>query len=141
MIGVLRFILASLVVLNHLWIPTAGRIDAHAVIAFYVISGYLMTTVINKTYGLTMVGGCKYLANRFLRIYPPYWPFAAISAGLLAIFPDTFGQTYDAIRLPDNLYDAFRNATLIDRTWSPLRIIRPAWSLSVECFFYITMVA
>ena len=38
MIGSLRFVLAGLVVLNHLWLPTANLVGAHAVIAFYIIS-------------------------------------------------------------------------------------------------------
>ena len=50
MTGYLRFALASLVVANHVWLPTANRVGLHAVAGFFVISGYLMTMVINEVY-------------------------------------------------------------------------------------------
>ena len=66
MIGGIRFILASLVVLNHLWLPTANKLGAHAVTAFYVISGFLMAKVIHDVYGLSVDGGARFLGNKFL---------------------------------------------------------------------------
>ncbi len=50
MLGTLRFVLALLVVLNHLWLPVANKIGAHAVLGFYVISGFLMTRILCETY-------------------------------------------------------------------------------------------
>ena len=101
MIGSIRFILASLVVLNHLWLPTANKLGAHAVTAFYVISGFLMSKVIHEVYGLSLSGCVRFLGNRFLRIFPPYLFFLFISLVLLRVFPDSFGQTYSDMKFPE----------------------------------------
>jgi peptidoglycan/LPS O-acetylase OafA/YrhL len=138
MLGTLRVLLAVLVVLNHTWLPTANRFGAHAVIAFYVISGFLMTKIVHEVYGLSAQGAARYLTNRFLRIFVPYWFVIGIAALVLALWP---AASFGRMALPVSGADALRNVTLIDVTWLPQALIPPAWSLSVECFFYIAMVA
>ena len=139
MIGTIRFILATLVVANHVYLPTANLVGAHAVAAFYMLSGYLMTKVIQEVYGTTARGTASFLTNRFLRIYPPYWFFLAGSLLLLWLFPATFGQTYSIMQLPQSGYDYFRNITLYDLANAPQIVIPPAWTLTVEMFFYLAM--
>ncbi len=138
MLGTLRFALALLVVLNHTWLPVANKVGAHAVTAFYVISGYLMTKIIHEVYGLTLAGAGRYLGNRFLRIFVPYWAFSAIAVVVLIGWPDA---TFSRMGLPHTVSEAFRHITLINVTYLPTAPIPPSWSLSVECFFYIAMVA
>jgi peptidoglycan/LPS O-acetylase OafA/YrhL len=139
MIGRIRFVLASLVVLNHVYLPTANLMGAHAVAAFYIISGFLMTQIIHEVYG-TSVSGCgRFLLNRFLRIYPPYWIFLTLTLLGLVIFPATFGQTYPNMQLPPTAYGYFRNITLYGLPWSEVIVIPPAWTLTVEVFFYLAM--
>ena len=140
MIGGIRFSLASLVVLNHLWLPTANKLGAHAVTAFYIISGYLMSKVIQEVYGLSVSGGGRFLGNRFLRIFPPYLFFLAISLVLLLVFPNTFGQTYSDMKFPESVGSLLANITLINLPYTPEVVIPPAWTLSIEFFFYIAMV-
>ena len=36
-LGLIRFGLAMMVLLNHLWLPTANVIGAHAVTGFYIV--------------------------------------------------------------------------------------------------------
>lgn len=139
MIGAVRFVLASLVAANHTFLPTANLVGAHAVTAFYMISGYLMTKVIHEVYGLTLHGTGRFLMNRFLRIYPPYLFFVAVSLILLALFPTTFGQTYSNMQMPGSGYDFFRNITLFDLPHATALVIPPAWTLTVEVFFYLAM--
>lgn len=140
MIGTLRFVLASLVLVNHLYLPTANLVGAHAVAGFYVMSGYLMTKVIHEVYGVSAGGAARFLANRFLRIYPPYWVVLGVSLMLLWWFPATFAQTYPNMQLPATAYDFFRNVTLWDLPSAPQIVVPPAWTLTVEVFFYIAMV-
>lgn len=72
--GILRVILAITVVIAHsdpfLGLKFPGALVA--VEAFYIISGFYMTMILNRKY----VGKGSYflfLSNRFLRIYPIYW--------------------------------------------------------------------
>lgn len=139
MIGMLRFVLASLVVANHVYLPTANQVGAHAVAGFYIISGFLMTKVLNEVYGYSPRGLGRFLVNRFLRIYPLYWIFLATSLVLLSFFPMTFGQTYSNMKMPQTAYDMVRNVTLWDLPRAPEIVIPPAWTLTVEVFFYLAM--
>ena len=82
----------------------------------------------------------RFLGNRFLRIFPPYLFFLVISLVLLWAFPDSFGQTYSDMRFPETIGAMFSNVTLINLAYSPEIVIPPAWTLSVEFFFYIAMV-
>jgi peptidoglycan/LPS O-acetylase OafA/YrhL len=136
MLGTLRFVLAILVVMNHLWLPTANKIGAHAVVGFYVISGFLMTRIVSEIYvgrGIQI----RYLANRFLRIFPVYWLVGGLTVAGLFAFPAAFRNVHTAIRIPASNYEWFQNLTLIDLIYADLRLVPPAWSLSVEVVFYL----
>ena len=139
MIGGLRLLLACMVVLNHLWIVTANAIGANAVTGFYIISGFLMTKVIHEVYGLDSAGIARFLVNRALRIFPPYWFYLTATILFLVLFPQSFGQTYSLMQLPEGAFDWFRNISLFYLTWSSTIMIPPAWSLTVECAFYVMM--
>lgn len=66
----LRFLLASLVVFHHLAeVPFAGH---HAVIFFFVLSGYLITLVMQERYGYGAACVARFWANRALQLYPAY---------------------------------------------------------------------
>jgi peptidoglycan/LPS O-acetylase OafA/YrhL len=136
MLGTLRFVLALLVVMNHLWLPTANKVGAHAVLGFYVISGFLMTRIVSEVY-IGPRGRLRYFTNRFLRIFPAYWFVSGLTLAGLALFPERFEHIHSAIRRPDAAYEWFQNLTLIDMIYAPLRVVPPAWSLSVELVFYL----
>ncbi|MBR0704810.1 acyltransferase [Bradyrhizobium diazoefficiens] len=138
MLGTVRFILAALVVLNHLWLPTANRVGAHAVTAFYIISGYLMTKVLHDVYGFSLRGAARYLANRALRIYPIYWFCLFTTLILIVAYGDAF-RPYSLVAVPD-IKQLFQNLTLINLVSSKVVLVPPAWSLTVEFAFYFAMV-
>ena len=53
MLGSFRFILALLVVTQHLLlIPSVGHFAVHG---FFILSGFLMTLVMSDTYGYTLI--------------------------------------------------------------------------------------
>src|SRR5579872_4321726 len=136
MTGYLRFVLASLVVANHVWLPVANKVGIHAVAGFFVISGYLMTMVINEVYtGLS--GLTRYLANRFLRIFPLYWAVCGLTLIGLTISPHVFENLYSLISFPPNVGIWLRNITLVNLIESPVILVPPAWSLTVEFSFYL----
>ena len=71
MFGTYRTLLAVMVVFLHLGgMPVIG---AYTVFCFYILSGYLMTFIMQKNYGYSKESVAKYALNWFLRIYPIFW--------------------------------------------------------------------
>lgn len=133
-----------MVVLFHLWTGLGGISGPLAVFTFYMLSGYLMTLVLNETYGFGFQGGKKYLFNRLLRVFPPYWVVFAMAYLVLWLLPGAAMQVEKSFALaPDlliNLKIFGRTVFLVGADMpytSP--IVIPAWSLHVELFFYVLM--
>jgi peptidoglycan/LPS O-acetylase OafA/YrhL len=73
--GLIRLLLALSVVLAH-GAPLFGMTlvgGKLAVQAFFVISGFYMSLILNGKYPATRAGNLLFYGNRFLRIYPMYW--------------------------------------------------------------------
>lgn len=73
--GILRFLLAISVVLNHSssifgFSFVGGQV---AVQAFYIISGFYMSLILNEKYIGINNSYKLFITNRFLRLYPLYW--------------------------------------------------------------------
>lgn len=86
MLGMLRFFLAISVVATHL---SEGRLFFHywgafAVFGFYLISGYLITRVLNDTYKFDFY---TFASNRFLRLFPIYYFVAALTLAVILLVP------------------------------------------------------
>jgi len=137
MLGSFRFGLAVLVVASHLFAPVHQQLGAAAVIAFYVISGYLMTLVVRGTYGHSLAGTRDFFVNRFLRIYPAYWVALLATALLCAVLPEAAEKVNPAMRLPPDAGSWLRNLALVDLVEEPMRLVPPSWSLNVEVIFYL----
>lgn len=138
MLGMVRLTLALLVLTNHVWIHAENRLGFHAVVAFYMISGYLMTKVIHEVYGTGTSGVARFLANRALRVYPPYWLAFAATACLILTIPIE-RRFVGPRRLPEGAHEWIANLTLVDLTWARETLVPPAWSLGIETLFYIAM--
>jgi peptidoglycan/LPS O-acetylase OafA/YrhL len=83
--GLLRVILAIAVVLSH-----AGQIPAYspmpaptAVQAFYIISGFYMSLVLDGKYAAGARGTLTFYLSRFLRLAPTYW---LVASATLVVF-------------------------------------------------------
>lgn len=137
MLGYLRFSLALLVAMNHLWI--LGGVGRLAVFSFYVISGYLMTTIIQRTYGTSTSGILRYGANRALRIYPAYLIVFVTVVGFLCFFGRADIVSFDPnLSVPATITGWFMNVTLLGLDFSEVdRTIPPSWTLFVELSFYL----
>ena len=84
--GIIRFILALGVLLSHMQhqiMPAAGALvdyrltlgifGGYSVLWFYVVSGFLMSTVLSQKYAANVDGTLQFFKSRFLRIYPLWW--------------------------------------------------------------------
>jgi peptidoglycan/LPS O-acetylase OafA/YrhL len=135
MFGTYRAILALMVAASHIGgVPVLG---AYAVFGFYTLSGYLMTLVMQRSYGYGGGGLAKYALNRFLRIYPIYWVSILFSAVVIWVAGKGVAkQFYFVFFLPETAVSWAQNLLLyFPLRWSP-RLSPAAWSLTVEIFFY-----
>jgi peptidoglycan/LPS O-acetylase OafA/YrhL len=71
MIEISRYILATMVAQTHLWPLRAVWTGNIAVFAFYTLSGYLMTRILNERYDSVHEAQWR-LLNRVLRLWPAY---------------------------------------------------------------------
>jgi peptidoglycan/LPS O-acetylase OafA/YrhL len=140
MLGIFRYTLALMVTLSHLWTSLAGWSGVGAVFGFYVISGYLMTSVLNQSYGFTARGLGRYALNRFLRIFPTYWFVLLLAVLVVATIPrDAFLTNYK-LSMPREMFDWLPNIFIIGLLDGPSKVlIPPAWTLDIELCFYLLM--
>lgn len=138
MFGTYRFVLALLVALGHFWMR-AQPAPIYAVFCFYLLSGYLMCVVLNGTYGFSPRGIGLFLANRALRIYPPYLVMLVVLLLTSAVIP----QVPRPLRLvPPGGWtwgNLLENAVIVGLTIRSKLFIPPAWSLNVELVFYVAL--
>lgn len=134
--GYFRFILAALVCSNHLWI--IGGVGRYAVFSFYILSGYLMTTVICERYGTSFDGIKKYAINRLLRIYPIYLLAFFLTILSISILGAENTHVVDSnLSIPSTIKGWLMNITLIGLDFNVQeRTIPPSWTLFIELFFY-----
>jgi len=138
MFGTVRTIWALMVVVGHLfWVSDFGRF---AVFGFYILSGYLMTYVIQKNYGYSHTSKIKFATNRFLRLFPAYWIACATTILLIIILGGSQDGKYAIMTIPNTAISIIGNLTLIFPHWMPNQVeprLSPAtWALTVELFFY-----
>jgi peptidoglycan/LPS O-acetylase OafA/YrhL len=158
-VGLLRYALALTVVMFHCggWSLLSGR---SAVFFFYLLSGYLMALVLDRSYGRSPAGALRFWANRALRILPPFIFWTVVSAALLYA-RGRVGFDIDSPAEP-NLHFVI-DPRLLDLDWladgarrlraelvlameiRPERImltagssvLPQAWSLGIEAWFYL----
>lgn len=133
--GYFRFFLAIIVCMNHLIHFGVGR---YAVYSFYMLSGFLISSVLTTSYGFSSSGLLRFYANRFLRVYPVY--IIVLTMTLLALFilgTNEVGKVDVNTNIPDTITSWVKNITLMGLDFNePLRVVAPAWSLFIEVSFY-----
>ncbi|NQY86755.1 MAG: acyltransferase [Colwellia sp.] len=138
MFGLLRTILAINVVAYHiLKVPAIGP---YAVYSFFILSGFLMTMIMQKTYGYTLFGFKNYTSNRLLRLYPIYWILMIVT--LLVIYSignDITQKFHPNLRIPTTWKEFLANTLMIfpGLMEYPTRILPATWALTIELFFYL----
>jgi peptidoglycan/LPS O-acetylase OafA/YrhL len=137
MFGFYRFVLALFVMAMH--VGDIRDIGCYAVFSFFVLSGFLMTTITNNTYGFSGHGITLFLFNRALRIYPPYYASLLIAALCLCFLPAQVELVMPHFRSPADLKEWFQLVMLFYIIPGPFAqsTLQPlAWALTVELFFY-----
>jgi peptidoglycan/LPS O-acetylase OafA/YrhL len=138
--GIYRAVLALFVVAQHLLhVPFAGDF---AVAGFFILSGYLMTLIMHRTYGYSIKGFLGFVANRALRLYPSYWMALVISAGLiLYVGTEVAGEYREVLGIPDSLSGWLQNILMVYMSPFPSDVLprlSPAtWALTIEIVFYV----
>ncbi len=142
MFGIWRTMLAIEVVAFHLLlVPLIG---AYAVFSFFVLSGFLMTEIVQRTYGYGPRGFARYMGNRALRLLPSYW-FALVVTILViaAVGTANVFMFHKVMGVPESLRDWLQNISMIFFNWLPKeekpRLVPLAWALTVEIFYYIAI--
>jgi peptidoglycan/LPS O-acetylase OafA/YrhL len=136
--GVLRCYLALVVLVYH-YFPTGPMPGRLAVFAFFLISGYLVTRVLDGVYN-GRSGLVRFWINRFLRLYPTYAVILLLSA-LALILPAMPASPTEDMSLPSTATGWLRNIfivglTQIDGGLYPHRLIPVAFSLAIEIVYY-----
>ena len=141
MFGLYRYILAHLVVISHLCPDlTKNPPGTYAVFAFYTLSVYLITLILNEIYGFSTNGIKRFFINRFLRLYPAYLVTIFISVFLVYLIPDIAQNLNKALKLPTSFFEILANSFIFGLSASTQsRLVPPAWALNVELCFYVLM--
>jgi peptidoglycan/LPS O-acetylase OafA/YrhL len=153
--GVLRLLLALVVATDHfrnevlnplgLYLPVEyqfGLNAGFAVMLFYTISGFLISTGLHRKYPETLAGTLRFYRSRFVRIFSLYWPVIA----LIFAFVPTAREAFLAASLPDQWTSIFLLGTdwrlqftnYPNLNWnSVVFAMGQTWTLSAELTFYI----
>lgn len=134
--GTYRLVLALMVVTSHLrWFAFGHNQGVTAVVSFFLLSGYVMTALIEKYYDRIETLP-KFAIDRALRLYPQFIFYLLAATALTCIFHQwgifnhdlTFGTwVLNALMLPLGYYMfGFEHA----------QVLPPAWSLGLEFTFY-----
>jgi len=153
-VGLIRLFLALVVAIDHLrdalllpvglnipaW-PRLGMNAGYAVMFFYMISGFLISTGLSRKYPPDRAGTLAFYQSRFIRIFSLYWPMALGTTLLL-------GQT-QAFWQAD-VGDKFTSTFLLGADWrvafanypashfdALLIAMHQAWTLGAELTFYV----
>lgn len=142
-LGTWRFFLAFCVAISHLYANMIHGPAAYAVWGFFVLSGYLMTSILCVKYGNSIQGHAAYGFNRFIRIFPQYWLSCAI--GLITIsFALRFQIDPKSINpefsLPNNTHNTLANIFLI-QIFEPIggRLVPVSGALATEILAYFLL--
>ncbi len=140
MFGTYRFILAQLVLFGHVLGPTFHYNDA-AVLDFFMLSGFVMTALIRKSYPQLGRPTLYFYLDRLLRIVPQYLLFLTLTLICMQLFSFTFyGIHFSAPPTPWLIFLNYLIVPLNYRYFYPplekFLLVPPAWSLGLEEQFY-----
>jgi peptidoglycan/LPS O-acetylase OafA/YrhL len=160
--GLFRLLLACAVVISHAWGMRSPSIPAVwgplAVQMFFVISGFYMTVILTTKYLHLERGIARFYLNRALRLMPTYWvALAGLIVGALLLRPTDlpvplswWTETSHFTSQPATFGALiFSHLTLIahdvlpflpnigERTAEDYVVIKPAWSIGMELWFYL----
>jgi peptidoglycan/LPS O-acetylase OafA/YrhL len=138
--GLLRLVLASLVMLSHMGISIAGvNPGVSSVIVFYMLAGHVVSQLwTRRPAHRAQAAALWFYQDRLWRIMPLYLFAALLAAALWAL-----GVQSPFIGLSPHWYDWLANLLIIPLNFymytgqDGFTLLPPAWSLAVELQFYL----
>lgn len=130
--GLVRFILATIVVFFHL----SGNIyiGTMAVYCFFILSGYWVTFMYERKYSQLPSPILTFYYSRVFRIFPVYLLVALMTAGAYLIFQrDFYLSIFDKL----GAEFVFSNVFILGYNLLQFKTLVPAWSLDIELQFYL----
>ena len=141
MIEIIRYLLALIVAGTHLWPIEITWAGWQAVFAFYALSGYLMTRVLNERYGFARTGIAGFLVNRVLRLWPAY--LVVVLGTTLSVHLLPLQNFFFSFKMPHTWLEMVTNITILGQVGCDFTYLIPlarlsatSWSLSIEVFCY-----
>ncbi|MFH1981909.1 MAG: acyltransferase [Pseudomonadota bacterium] len=140
--GAYRYALALLVVLHHLrlWVPLAETVDwgVHAVLSFFVISGYMIARILDKSYSGDH-RKLRFLLNRALRLLPAHWATLVFLLFTFFVVPDAmlgWGLGKGATNPLDtfSVFNWIENFLLVGNAHLANF---PTWTIRLELYLYL----
>ncbi len=133
--GYYRLILALLVAASHAGL-TFGRFNPGeiAVVSFFLLSGYVMTALIDRHYADLRRIGPFYL-DRALRLYPQFLVYSLA----MIVAAELFGLRHTWMPTPPTPTSDLFQLTMLPLAFSerfPNMLLPQAWSLGLELMFY-----
>jgi len=136
-VGAYRLLLAMLVAISHMGVTFAGfNPGVISVVSFLIISGFVMTSLIERNYSAPEQIGLFYL-DRILRLYPQFLFYFVVSCAVIYFLlpgtPQAAALTVKNIitSLPIVPMGFYMYGITVPE------ILPPAWSLGLEMCFYL----
>ncbi|WP_188814176.1 acyltransferase family protein [Hymenobacter cavernae] len=133
--GLVRFILASIVVLFH--VAKVVYLGTLAVYCFFILSGYWISLMYDLKYAKLNSPVQEFYTSRLYRLFPVYYLFIALTAVVTLIFDFDKVRLIADMPLVKQLAFWLSNITLLGYNQLMYKPIAPAWSLDIEVQFYI----
>ena len=137
--GSYRLILAVMVALSHMNILVFGRNQGSiAVISFYLLSGFVMTGLVQRYYLEPRLVPLFYL-DRLARLYPQFFLYMTLAVVMLFLYPSPpplpseltpweIAKSYLLFPLDFYMYGGAHP-----------KILPPVWTLGLEACFYLVI--
>ncbi len=135
-----------MVLLSHAGNPQWDQMGIYAVFAFFILSGYVVSYILDNTYLRINNGLRKYILNRVLRVYPLYWVVLVPGAALLWYFPAACREVNPYFAMPQNIFDftvilktitTFGESHL--RGLESAMVLPVSWTIGVELLYWLVI--
>ncbi len=136
--GIYRLLLAIAVMLSHLGVTVHGRnIGVFAVVSFFILSGYVMTALLDRHYLQFSRIGAFYL-DRAMRLFPQFLLYFFLTLLLIAVAHPS-SPFIGNVTVPQILLNVTMLPLNFFRYFINCQIIPQAWSLGLESQFYLVI--
>ena len=141
MFGILRLSFALMVVAGKF--VGVEVIPGIGVWGFFLLSGFLITLVLNEKYSYSKGGLRKFFVSRFLRLYPCYY-----AVMLLTLFLYVYVLEYSLSEIGESFFCTYRDVTanllIFSNTIFGIGradvVVPISWAVDVEMMMYVTSV-